>query len=163
MKRIILMILILSQPILTHSISEEPYCYAASDFMVAKYKDYPPQLIALYDNTDIFFDINNDGVWEYKTRINKNKPYYPKTSWDLQSGSYIHSSKPIIYNQKIYEIGTPPKNSINYQCVPPISSLKKRDSSFSNMERQRTLLGNNKPKFNTKHHNSTKHTPNRKY
>lgn len=116
--------MLLLQPLLVYSISEEPYCYAASDFMVAKYQDYPPQLIALYDNTDLFFDVNNDGVWEYKTRINKNKPYYPKTSWDLQSGSYIHSNKPIIYNQKIYALGTAPKNSVNYQCVPPINSLQ---------------------------------------
>lgn len=102
------------------SISEEPYCYAGSDYYVIQHGNYPPELIALYDNTQIFFDINNDGIWEYRKTINKNTPYYPTTNWNLKDGSLIHSNKPIVYNQKIYSSS----NDRNYQCIPPINALR---------------------------------------
>ncbi|PLW79817.1 hypothetical protein C0585_05745 [Candidatus Woesearchaeota archaeon] len=123
MKKIIFIFTILFLPVV-FGISQDPGCYAGSDYYVFKYQDFAPEFTALYDDTDLYFDIDNDGVWEYKSNIDAFETYNAELNWKLKDNSYVHSSKPIVYNQRTFELDGSLGTSYGYACIPPIDSLK---------------------------------------
>lgn len=134
MKKIILYlftIIILINTIFAYS--QSPYCYAGSDYYTfSYYQENKPILYTLYDDTEIYFDINHDGVYEYIKRFDKNKRFIPNFGWKIQDGTYIHSSKPIIYIQKLDDERYDKIEDYSaYTCIPPISSLKDELVLFS--------------------------------
>ncbi|MBR9675563.1 hypothetical protein GOV05_00985 [Candidatus Woesearchaeota archaeon] len=105
-------------------VSKEPYCFAGSDYF--SISSYAPQIIALYDDTTLFFDVNYDGVWDYKKSIRDNEAFVASLPWSLRAGSYIHADKPVVVNQRTYDVYNSYNGNqyTNYYCVPPITSLK---------------------------------------
>ena len=57
--------------------------------------------------------------------MNKYEKFNAEVTWELTDGSFIHSDKPIVYNQKLYYEMNNYRPIENYQCMPPITSLKK--------------------------------------
>jgi hypothetical protein len=74
----------------------------------------------LFDNTYIYFDTNNDGVYDYETTKNANEYMQPSDLNLPHYGSRVYSTKPILYSFKSLGSGY---NS-NYLSVPPIHALK---------------------------------------
>ncbi|MBR9690149.1 hypothetical protein GOV08_00505 [Candidatus Woesearchaeota archaeon] len=62
-----------------------------------------PRIYALYDNTNIFLDINNDGAYDYNYNVNAGGPYTFNTPWQTSHGTRIFSDKPIHYVQVYFQ------------------------------------------------------------
>lgn len=120
--------------------SQDSFYSIGSDFLVLQtmgisnvdnpgYKSYP-QIYALYDNTKISIDVNNDGAIDYEFIKNKGGPYSLTFDWELISGSKIHADKPIIYHQEIFlnvwktSSGLGRGQATRSISVPPCSNYK---------------------------------------
>ena len=105
-KYLLLIICILSLQDTESFPPKENYYSVGSDFLVLQNPEStaaaPPQIYALYPNTVISFDINNDGVYDYGFTVASGGPYNLNTSWQISDGTKIHSNKPIQYVQQIY-------------------------------------------------------------
>lgn len=95
---------------------EEPLSTIGGDFLVIRY-DYRPVLYTLFDSTNIYVDIENDGVWELQIVKNAGESFevYILTQ-SITYGTRIHTDKPVICQQRFY--------SNTYNPIPPISSLR---------------------------------------
>lgn len=106
MKRISILITLLLLPIAFAAVPQEEFYSAGSDFLIIQNPDstaaQSPRFYAPYDNTQISFDINNDGAIDYRFTVNKGGPYTFTTAWNIIDGTRVSSSKPIVYQQIFY-------------------------------------------------------------
>jgi len=71
----------------------------------------------LFDNTNLYIDSNNDGVYDYKEVYNKDTRVNPSLSYH---GTRLFSDKPIIYSVVTYAAG----DNRQYNMIPPLHALK---------------------------------------
>lgn len=94
----------------------------------------PPIILAIpYDSTQVYIDINNDGIYDYDYN-HQPGVYKPTTLWPIEVGTKIHATKPIALFQELYYDTYPQNpfpNSYIHQyrtAVPPINNYKKEYS-----------------------------------
>lgn len=136
LKKILLIILLIFiLPFSTAIVSRESFYSAGSDFLVITNPldsiKASPKFFALYDNTNIYFDINNDGANDYKFKVGRGGPYTFNTAWTLTDGTRVHSDKPISYVQSFYHYDKKCSNHPDSNCyltrinvMPPISAYR---------------------------------------
>lgn len=103
------------------SIDSKEHFSAVGNHFLSINENYAPKIIPLYDKTQIYIDINSDGVSDFQYTQDSNKTLAIDTPWPIKPGSIIKTSKPVIYQQdtkqdSIYRVS-------NY--VPPVTNFKK--------------------------------------
>lgn len=102
---------------------QDPFATIGEDFLVVAKESYNPELYVLFDNTTIYIDIEDDGVWEEKVVRNAGQKYTVSIpTQPLFYGTRIHTDKPVLYWQRM--------NSWIQEVVPPISSLRSEYYAF---------------------------------
>ncbi|CEG13698.1 exported hypothetical protein [groundwater metagenome] len=92
---------------------EEPLWTIGEDYLVVENGN--PSLFFLFDNTEIYVDLKNDGVWEFYTVQNAGVQFTPSIAGQsITYGDKVHTSKPVIY----YRGGN------RYDVVPPLGKWK---------------------------------------
>ncbi len=111
---------------------EDPFFSIGTDFLEIEYDDNDPTINVLFNNTNIYFDAENDGVWDYKYTRNAGDTLTISSpvAGVISPGARIHSDKPVEYYQQIYYYyysvsGGYYRHYHHYfTTVPPITSLK---------------------------------------
>ena len=93
---------------------EDPFATLGEDFLVVGKENYAPVLHIPFDNTNIYIDIEDDGVWEERIVRNAGDSYTVSMPTVLY-GTRIHTDKPVIYWQQLH--------TYSYDVIPPISAL----------------------------------------
>ncbi len=93
---------------------ENPFATLGEDFLVVGKENYAPVLYIPFDNTNIYIDIEDDGVWEERIVRNAGDSYTVSMPTVLY-GTRIHTDKPVIYWQHLH--------TYRYEVIPPISAL----------------------------------------
>ena len=96
---------------------EDPFATIGEDFLVVGKESYAPVLYILFDNTHIYIDIEDDGVWEEHIVRNAGSSYTVSIpTRTILYGTRIHTDKPVIYWQQL--------SSSAYDVIPPIGTLR---------------------------------------
>ena len=105
---------------------EDPFFGVGSDFLVVRYSGDNPDIYTLFDNTNIYLDNNNDGIWDYQFQGNAGESQILDTPWPIYNGARIHTDKPIMYKQLLYhyECSYDPCDEEIYITIPPLNNLK---------------------------------------
>ncbi len=98
---------------------EDPYHTVGTDFLVINYgSGYDPVLYVIFNNTQVYVDIENDGIWELQVVKNAGESLVVSIpTQSLRYGTRIHTDKPVINMQNFYY-------GYSYYSTPPISSLR---------------------------------------
>lgn len=112
----LVILILINLSTLTYSeVSKDSFFTIGSEFLIIKNPNSPnplqTQIIIIYPNTNIFIDINNDGVDDYHLNYEHKGQYTLSTIWQITEGSRITSDKPIYYYQTIFSYN-------NYSLVP---------------------------------------------
>ena len=103
-------------------VSKESFFSVGSEYLVmtpyTTLSSYQLQIFVLYDNTNLFMDINNDGASDYELNFNKGGSFNLSTPWQISEGSRIISDKPIYFSQTLMY-------SNNEYIVPDYMTLSK--------------------------------------
>ncbi|CEG14036.1 exported hypothetical protein [groundwater metagenome] len=92
---------------------EDPLWTIGEDYLVVENGN--PRLYLLFNNTEIYIDLKNDGVWEFYTVQDAETQFTPSIlGQNIIYGDKIHTSKPVIYYRGGYR----------YDVVPPIGNWK---------------------------------------
>ncbi len=126
-KTICLMVLFLIGSIATVSAEvskEDPYFSVGSEFLVVGTDN--PEIFTLFDNTNIYLDNNNDGIWDYQFQGNSGESQILNPPWPVNRGARIQTDKPVMYKQIMYyfQSNFDPTQRIYYTTVPPLNNLK---------------------------------------
>lgn len=103
---------------------EDPYFGVGSEFLVVGTDN--PEIFTLFDNTNIYMDNNNDGIWDYQFKGNGGESQVLNPPWPVNRGARIQADKPVMYKQVIFYYKSPwdPTEIIYYTAVPPLNNLK---------------------------------------
>lgn len=110
---------------------EDPYFGVGSEFLVVGTEN--PEIFTLFDNTNIYLDNNNDGIWDYQFQGNSGESQILNPPWSVNQGAGIQTDKPVMYKQMVfyYKSQWDPTEIIYYTTVPPLNSLKSEYYIFS--------------------------------
>ena len=103
---------------------EDPYFGVGSEFLVVGTGN--PEIFTLFDNTHIYLDNNNDGIWDYQFQGNSGESQTLNPPWPVNRGARIQTDKPIMYKQLTYEnrCSFDPCDTFFYTIVPPLNNLE---------------------------------------
>ncbi len=76
---------------------------------------------SLFDNTTIYSDTNNDGIYDHSYELDASEYIDPNSPYP---GSRIYSDKPIVYEKRLCKTGTTNAEVYYLSSVPPINVLK---------------------------------------
>ena len=107
---------LMSQALQATTMSEEdPFATIGEDFLVVGKESGAPVFYILFDNTHIYIDIEDDGVWEEHIVRNAGSSYTVSIpTRTILYGTRIHTDKPVIYWQRLH----------GYDVIPPIGALR---------------------------------------
>ncbi len=110
---------------------EDPYFGIGSEFLVVGTDN--PEIFTLFDNTNIYLDNNNDGIWDYQFKGNSGESQILNPPWGVNRGARIQADKPVMYKQIMFYYESPwdPTEIIYYTAVPPLNNLKSEYYIFS--------------------------------
>lgn len=110
---------------------EDPYFGVGSEFLVVGSGN--PEIFTLFDNTNIYLDNNNDGIWDYQFQGNAGKSQELNPPWPVNRGARIQTDKPVMYKQLMLHYASPwdPIEVIYHTAVPPLNNLKSEYYVFS--------------------------------
>ena len=91
---------------------DDPFYSVGTDFLILTPGNDDHGLMCFFNNTNIYVDIENDGVWDYKYLYNATQDLGLSYSVStlIKAGTRVRSDKPIVYNQ-------------NRNVIPDISRL----------------------------------------
>jgi hypothetical protein len=110
---------------------EDPYFGIGSEFLVVGTGN--PEIFTLFDNTNIYLDNNNDGIWDYQFQGNSGEIQILNPPWPINRGARIQTNKPVMYKQLTYEniCRWDPCDTFYYTTVPPLNNLESEYYVFS--------------------------------
>ncbi len=130
---LIVLFLIASISVASAEVSkEDPYFGVGSEFLVIGTGN--PEIFTLFDNTNIYLDNNNDGIWDYQFQGNGGESQVLNPPWSVNGGARIQADKPVMHKQLIYEYlcnDWPWCKTIYYTTVPPLNNLRSEYYIFS--------------------------------
>lgn len=126
MRPVLLAILmLLCIPIALSQAPQDAFFSSGFEFLVPSTNQ--PTLFILYDDTQVYFDINNDKINDYTVTYDQGTAT-PVFAWNIQEGSRISSNKPIVYEQTLDTLHqTQGSNTYNLDIktiVPPLFQYK---------------------------------------
>src|SRR3989338_5625630 len=84
---------------------EDPYFGVGSEFLVVGIEN--TEIFTLFDNTNIYLDNNNDGVWDYQFQGNSGESQVLNPPWSINRGARIQTDKPVMYKQMMFYYKSP--------------------------------------------------------
>ncbi len=130
---LIILFLIASISVASAEVSkEDPYFGVGSEFLVIGTDN--PEIFTLFDNTNVYLDNNNDGIWDYQFQGNSGESQTLNPPWPVNRGARIQTDKPVMYKQLIVESlckDWPWCKTIYHTTVPPLNNLRSEYYIFS--------------------------------
>lgn len=127
-------VLLFFLPVASAAVSQDNFYTVGSDFLVLQNPQNTatdlPMIYVLYDNTNIYFDINNDGAYDYRFNAGFGGPHIFRPQWDIVQGTRIHADKPVHYVASFYLKGYSQFAIRSYfradkiSAVPPLTGYK---------------------------------------
>ncbi len=110
---------------------EEPFFSIGSEFLVAG--NEKPEIFTLFDNTNVYLDSNNDGIWDYQFQGNAGESQLLNPPWTINPGTRIQADKPVMYKQIMvyFDSRFDPTELVYSTTVPPLNSLQSEYYVFS--------------------------------